>query len=220
MSSRSIGLDESLYEYFLSVSLREPEVLARLREETASMPRAGMQISPEQGQLMRLLIELLGARRALEVGVFTGYSALSVALALPADGRLIACDVDEDYTAVARRYWQAAGVDDRIELRLAPAVETLDALVAEGRSGEFDFAFIDADKANYLGYYERCLELVRRGGLVVIDNTLWQGRVIDVTDESDETEAVRLLNRVLRDDDRVTLSMLPVGDGLTLARKR
>ena len=220
MSSRSIGLDGSLYDYFLSVSLREPEVLASLREETATMRRAGMQISPEQGQFMALLIELLGARRALEVGVFTGYSALCVALALPADGRLIACDVDEDYTAVARRYWQAAGVADRIELRLAPALDTLDALIAEGRSGEFDFAFIDADKVNYLGYYERCLELVRRGGLVAIDNTLWQARVIDVSDESDDTEAVRALNRALRDDDRITLSMLPVGDGLTLARKR
>jgi len=220
MSSRSIGLDDALYEYFLSVSLREPDVLARLREETTTMRRGGMQVSPEQGQFMRFLVELIGARRALEVGVFTGYSALSVALALPEDGRLIACDVDEDYTAMARRYWEAAGIADRIELRLAPALDTLDALIAEGRSNEFDFAFIDADKVNYLGYYERCLDLVRRGGIVAIDNTLWQGRVIDVSDESDDTEAVRALNRSLHGDERVTLSMLPVGDGLTLARKR
>ena len=220
MSSRTIGLDESLHEYLLSVSLREPEVLARLRQETASMRWARMQISPEQGQLMGLLIELLGARRALEVGVFTGYSALRVELALPEDGRLIACDVDEEYTAVARRYWESAGVADRIELRLAPAMETLDALISEGRSGEFDFAFIDADKVNYLGYYERCLRLVRCGGIVAIDNTLWQGRVLDASDESDDTEAIRALNRTLRDDERISLSMLPIGDGLTLARKR
>lgn len=220
MSSRTIGLDDPLYEYYLSVSLREPEVLARLREETATMRWARMQISPEQGQLMGLLIELIGARRALEVGVFTGYSALSVALALPDDGRLIACDVNEEFTAVARRYWEEAGVADRIELRLAPALDTLDALLAEGLSGEFDFAFIDADKRNYSGYYERCLALVRRGGLVAIDNTLWQGRVIDPGDESDDTLAIRALNEALHDDDRITLSMLPVGDGLTLARKR
>ena len=220
MSTRSIGLDDSLHEYLLSVSLREPAVLARLRAETAKMRWAGMQISPEQGQLMGLLIELLGVRRALEVGVFTGYSALCVALALPADGRLVACDVDEDYTAIARRFWEEAGVAERIELRLAPALDTLDALVAEGRSGEFDFAFIDADKVNYAAYYERCLALVRAGGLIAIDNTLWQGRVLDVTDESDDTEAVRALNQALLGDERITLAMLPVGDGLTLARKR
>lgn len=220
MSTRTITLDESLHEYLLSVSLREPEVLARLRAETAKMPWARMQISPEQGQLMGLLIELLGARRALEVGVFTGYSSLCVALALPGDGRLVACDVDEDYTATAKRYWEEAGVADRIELRLAPALETLDSLVDEGRIGEFDFAFIDADKINYAAYYERCLTLVRSGGLIAIDNTLWQGRVLDAADESDDTEAIRALNRALLVDERITLSMLPVGDGLTLARKR
>ena len=220
MSSRTIALDDALYDYLCSVSLREPDVLARLREETAAIEYAGMQISPEQGQLMALLIELMGARRALEVGVFTGYSSLCVALALPEDGRLLACDVNEEWTDIARRYWAEAGVAERIELRLAPATQTLDALIRDGRAGQFDFAFIDADKVNYPAYYERCLTLVRAGGLVAIDNTLWQGKVIDESDGSEETLVMRALNRQLHDDPRVTLSMLPVGDGLTLARKR
>ena len=220
MSSRTIGLDQALYDYLRSVSLREPEVLGRLRAETAGMERAGMQISPEQGQLMGLLVELMGARRALEIGVFTGYSALCVALALPADGRLTACDVHEEWTAMARRYWAEAGVAEKIDLRIAPAIETLDALVRDGRAGYFDFAFIDADKVNYPAYYERCLTLVREGGLIAIDNTLWQGRVIDERDQSDDTVTIRALNRQLHEDPRIGLSMLPVGDGLTLARKR
>ncbi|MDX1434121.1 MAG: class I SAM-dependent methyltransferase, partial [Gammaproteobacteria bacterium] len=203
MSSRTIGLDQALYDYLRSVSLREPEVLGRLRAETAGMERAGMQISPEQGQLMGLLVELMGARRALEIGVFTGYSALCVALALPADGRLTACDVNEEWTAMARRYWAEAGVAEKIDLRIAPAVDTLDALVRDGRAGYFDFAFIDADKVSYPAYYERCLTLVRAGGLIAIDNTLWQGRVIDERDQSDDTVTIRALNAQLHEDPRV-----------------
>ncbi|MGF1611021.1 MAG: class I SAM-dependent methyltransferase [Kiloniellales bacterium] len=220
MSKKSITLDDRLYDYLLQVSLREPPLVARLREETATMPFSTMQIAPEQGQFMGLLVELIGARRALEVGTFTGYSALCVALALPSDGRVIACDVSEDYTAVARRYWQEAGVADKIDLRLAPAVETLEALLTEGAAGSFDFAFIDADKANYLAYYERSLELIRPGGLIAVDNVLWDGAVADPTREDEDTEAISALNEKLHKDERVSLSLVPVGDGLTLARKR
>jgi caffeoyl-CoA O-methyltransferase len=202
------------------VSLREPEILARLRAETARHPRAGMQISPEQGQFMRLLIELLDVRRIVEIGVFTGYSGLSMALALPPDGKLIACDVSEEFTQVARRYWREAGVADRIELRLAPAVETLDRLIADGGTGSFDLAFIDADKENYDAYYEKCLVLLRPGGVLLIDNVLWSGRVARPEDTSRDTTALRALNEKLHRDERVSLSMLPVGDGLTIARKR
>jgi caffeoyl-CoA O-methyltransferase len=179
-----------------------------------------MQISPEQGQFMALLVELTGVRRALEVGTFTGYSSLSVALAMPPEGRMIACDVSEEYTGIARRYWARAGVADKIDLRLAPALKTLDGLLADGRAGGFDLAFIDADKPSYLGYYERCLQLLRPGGLLLIDNVLWGGEVADPAVKDEDTVAIRALNDRVAGDDRVTLSMLPLGDGLTLARKR
>ena len=220
MSNRTIQVTPALYDYILAASSRESDVLGRLRAETASMPNANMQISPEQGQFMRLLVRLSGARRAIEVGVFTGYSSLSVALALPDDGRLVACDVSEEYTSVARRYWREAGVDGKIDLRIAPALETLDALLAAGEAGTFDFAFIDADKPNYPHYYERCLELLRPGGLITVDYVLWSGKVADPSVRDESTAVIRAFNEKLRDDDRVDLSLLPVGDGLTLALKR
>jgi predicted O-methyltransferase YrrM len=220
MSRRSIALDDRLYDYLLDVSLREAPPLRRLREETLALPLAAMQISPEQGQLMALLVRLIGARQCLEVGTFTGYSAMAVALALPKDGRVLCCDVDAEYAAIARRHWQAAGVADRIELRLAPALETLDALLAAGRVESFDFAFIDADKVNYDGYYERTLRLLRPGGLAAIDNVLWSGHVADPAQRDADTDALRALNRKLHGDERIDLSLLPIGDGLTLVRKR
>lgn len=220
MSTRTLTITDAVHEYLLQHGVREPSVLAELREETAAMPAARMQISPEQGQLMRLLVELTGTTRAIEVGTFTGYSALCVALAMPEDGRLIACDVSEQYTAVARRYWQQAGVAHKVDLRLAPALETLDALLADGGAESFDFAFIDADKGNYAEYYERCLKLLRGGGLVAVDNVLWSGSVADPADTDADTEAIRALNRKLAADERVTVSMVPIGDGVTLARKR
>lgn len=213
-------LPEKIYDYITSVSLREPPILRRLREETASQPMATMQIPPEHGQLLALLIQLMGARRTLEVGVFTGYSSLAVALALPSDGKIIACDVSEEYTSIARRYWKEAGVDHMIELRIKPAMETLHELIAQRQHGRFDFAFIDADKANYEGYYECALELVRAGGLIAIDNVLWHGKVIDAAVNDADTLAIRALNKKLLGDSRVTLSMLPVSDGLTLCCKR
>jgi predicted O-methyltransferase YrrM len=220
MSNRSIGLEPRLYEYLLSASLREHPLLARLRAETASHPKVNMQIAPEQGQFMALLVKLAGAQRCIEVGVFTGYSSLAVALALPATGRIVACDVSEEYTQVARRYWSEAGVADRIDLRIAPALETLDALLAEGGAGSYDFAFIDADKGAYAAYYERLLELLRPGGLIAVDNTLWDGDVADPANREPDTEAIRAFNAMLRDDQRIDLSLVPIGDGLTLARKR
>ena len=220
MTKSTTGLDPALYEYILQTTLREPEVLARLRRETDSHPQARMQISPDQGQLLGLLVELMGARRVIEVGTFTGYSSLAMALALPDDGEMVCCDVSEDYTSVARRYWAEAGVDQRITLRLVPAVETLDALISEGRAGTFDMAFIDADKENYQTYFDRCLTLLRPGGLVAVDNVLWNGRVIDPSDDTVDTKAIRAFNAGLKDDDRVTVSLLSVADGLTLARKR
>jgi predicted O-methyltransferase YrrM len=219
MSTRSIGLDDRLYDYILDVSLREPDVLRRLRDETRAMPNFQMQIAPEQGQFMALLVRLTGARRILEIGTFTGYSALAMALALPPDGRLVACDVSEEWTAIARRYWAEAGVDVLIDLRLAPALDTLDRLIADGQAGRFDTAFIDADKGNYLAYYERALDLLRPGGLVMVDNVLWGGRVVDDPKDAD-AEAIQAFNAALRDDDRVDVSLVPIGDGLTLARKR
>ena len=209
-----------IQEYLIANSLREPPVLRRLREETAAHPRARMQISPEHGQFMALLIQLMGAQRTLEVGVFTGYSSLAVALALPSDGRIVACDISEEYTAVARRYWKGAGVDHMIDLRLRPALETLRALIAEGHESRFDFAFIDADKTSYEAYYECALRLVRPGGLIMVDNVLWSGRVVDADDRRPDTVAVRAFNKKLLADSRVTLSMIPVGDGITLALKR
>jgi caffeoyl-CoA O-methyltransferase len=220
MSNRTLSLDNALYAYLLDASLREHPVLARLRAETARHPHVNMQIAPEQCQFMALLVRLMGARRCLEIGVFTGYSSLAVALALPAEGRIMACDVSEEYTAVARRYWAEAGVAERIELRLAPALETLDALLAAGAAGSYDFAFIDADKEAYAGYYERVLQLLRPGGLVAVDNTLWDGAVADPDDQSADTLAIRAFNESLHRDDRVDLSLVPIGDGLTLARKR
>jgi caffeoyl-CoA O-methyltransferase len=220
MSNRSISLTDSLYQYLLDVSLREPGLLLRLREETAADPQARMQISPEQGQFMALLTKLAGARRCLEVGVFTGYSSLCVATALPDDGRIVACDVSEHWTSIARRYWVEAGVEHKIDLRLAPALETLDSLVAAGEAASYDFAFIDADKTNYVAYYERVLVLLRPGGLVVADNTLWSGRVADPEVADEDTVALRHFNEHLHRDSRVDLSVLPVGDGLTLARKK
>jgi caffeoyl-CoA O-methyltransferase len=220
MTRRTIQLTDRLYDYLLSVSLREPDVLARLRAETASHPKAEMQISPEQGQFMRFLIRLIDARRTLELGVFTGYSALSAALALPAGGRVVACEIDAGFAEVARRWWREGGVEGKIDLRLGPAVETLDALLADGQAGTFDFAFVDADKDSYRAYYERCLALVRPGGLILFDNTLWGGEVADPEASGTGLEEIRALNSLLHQDDRIDLSFLPISDGLTLARKR
>ncbi len=219
MSSKTFTLPDGLYQYLLANSLRDSELLRELRSVTASDPMARMQISPEQGQFMALLVQLMGAKRCLEVGVFTGYSSLSVALALPVDGKLVACDVSAEWTAIARRFWEKAGVADKIDLRLAPATQTLDALLAEGRAESFDFAFIDADKENYLNYYQRCLKLVRRGGLIAVDNTLWSGRVADPGNQESDTVHIRAFNARLHDDARIRLSLLPLGDGLTLALK-
>ena len=220
MSNKTSGLNQQLYNYLLSVSLREPDILRELREETAQHPRAGMQIAPEQGQFMALLIQLLGAKKTLEVGVFTGYSSLCIALVLPPTGQIVACDISEEYTAIARRYWQAAGVADKIDLRLAPAIETLDQLLADGEAESFDFAFIDADKRNYQAYYERSLQLIRPGGLIAIDNVLWSGRVIDFEDNDKQTQAIRDFNQYLYQDNRISLSLVPIADGLTLALKK
>lgn len=219
MSNRSLTIDDRLYDYLLKVSLRESDLLRELRAETAKLPGAGMQISPEQGQFMVLLVEMLGVKRAIEVGTFTGYSSLSVAGAMPEDGRLICCDVSEEFTAIARRYWARAGLDGKIELKLGPAIETLDKLV-KTEAGKFEFAFIDADKTNYLHYYERILKLLRPGGVVLIDNVLWGGAVADPKDNDSDTVAIRLLNEHVKADKRVSLSLLPLGDGLTIARKR
>jgi len=202
------------------MSLREPDILRRLREETAPLPMARMQISPEQGQFMGMLIRLLGARATIEVGVFTGYSSVSVALALPEGGKIIACDVSEEWTSIARRYWRDAGVANKIDLRLRPALETLDALLVEGRAGAFDFAFIDADKANYSNYYERCFELIRPGGLIAIDNVLWHGDVVNPAKQDEDTQAIRAFNERVSRDDRVWVGLLPISDGLTLAMKK
>lgn len=220
MTRRSITLTDSLHEYLLSVSLREPELLARLRHETAGLPESRMQIGPEQGQFMAFLLRLMGAKRCLEIGVFTGYSSLIAALALPEDGSIVACDVSEEWTSIARRYWREAGVEEKIDLRLGPALESLDGLVASGDSGCFDFAFIDADKESYLAYYERVLPLLRTGGLIAVDNTLWSGRVVDPEVADADTLALRHFNDALFHDERVDLSLVPIGDGLTLARKR
>ncbi len=221
MSRDQLSPTDKLEAYIRDVSVREPEILTRLRAETANLEAAAMQISPEQGQFMALLVETLGARRCLEVGVFTGYSALVVALALPQDGRLIACDVSEEYTSIARRYWAEAGMAHKIDLRLAPAVETLDRLLEGGQAGTFDFAFIDADKPNYDHYYERALKLLRPGGIVAIDNVLWGGSVIKREKDKDaNTLAIRALNSKIKNDNRVTISLLTIGDGLTVARKR
>jgi predicted O-methyltransferase YrrM len=219
MSNTFLALTDRLYEYLLAHTPREPEVLDRLRAETARLPQSIMQISPVQGQFLALLLKLTGAAKTLEVGVFTGYSSLWTALTLPPGGRVVACDVSEEFTSIARRYWAEAGVADKITLRLAPATETLDALIAGGEAGTFDFAFVDADKENYDAYYERALKLVRRGGLIVFDNMLWYGKVADPAVQDADTVALRALNDKLSRDERVFVSLVPVGDGMTLAVK-
>lgn len=215
--ANAVQLPPNLEKYLISVSVHEPEALARLRAETAPMPRAGMQISPDMGQFLQFLVRALGIRRSLEVGVFTGYSSASVALAMPEDGRIIACDVSEEWTSIARRYWKEAGIADKIDLRLAPATETLDALLAAGEEGKFDFAFIDADKSNYWNYFERAIRLVRRGGVIAIDNVLWDGKVVDPAVSDPDTVAIRAFNQRIHEDPRVFISMVPIRDGLTLA---
>jgi caffeoyl-CoA O-methyltransferase len=219
MARRSLELDDRLYDYLLQFGTRESDLLKDLRSETAKLPAAGMQIGPEQGAFMSLLVELVGAKRALEIGTFTGYSSLCIAAALPTDGKLICCDVSEEYTSIARDYWRRAGLESKIELRLGPALATLDALIAADVE-TFDFAFIDADKGNYSNYYDRALNLVRPGGLIAIDNVLWGGDVADPKKNDDDTAAIRALNEKVRNDERVTLALAPIGDGLTLARKR
>ncbi len=218
MSNKTLCITEELYEYMLSVSLREPDVLRELRDETAQDENANMQISPEQGQFMGLLVKLLGAKRTLDIGVYTGYSALCIAMALPEDGRVVACDVSREWTEIAKRYWQKAGVQDKIELHLAPAQHTLEGLLKKRADG-FDFAFIDADKKNYDLYYEYCLQLIRPGGMIAIDNVLWGGAVADATINDDDTVAIRALNQKIHADPRVEISLVPIADGLALARK-
>ena len=218
--ARNVGLSDTVYKYLVDHSVREDPVLAALRQETAKLPHAGMQIGPDQGQFMALLAKLIGARHCIEVGVFTGYSSLAVALALPPDGRIVACDVSEEWTAIARRYWEKAGVASKIDLRLGPATATLDQLLADGGEGRYDFAFIDADKGAYREYFERCLRLLRPNGLIAIDNTLWSGDVADPSNTKSDTVALRALNDALHHDERVDIALLPLGDGVTLARKR
>jgi predicted O-methyltransferase YrrM len=219
MSNQPIALDAKLYSYLLAHGLRETPAQLGLRETTRTHEWAIMQICPEQGQFMAMLVQLMGARRAIEIGVFTGYSALCVAQALPADGFVLACDVSDEYTRIGRPYWEAAGVAHKIDLQLAPALQTLETRLEQGEAGSYDFAFIDADKVNYDAYYERCLRLLRTGGLIVIDNVLWSGAVA-LPATSDATAALQALNKKLHADPRIDLSMLPIGDGLTLARKR
>lgn len=215
--SRQLPLDERLYRYLVDHSVREPAVLRELREETAKLPMAMMQIGPDQGQFMGLLAKLIGAKRCLEVGIFTGYSSLAVALALPEDGSIVAMDVSEEWTAIARRYWQQAGVADRIELRIAPAIETLAALPA---ARTFDFAFVDADKVSYRAYYDALLPRLRPNGLLVFDNVLWMGQVLDTQSPSEDTRALQALNDHLATDTRVQAVMISVSDGLTIVRKK
>lgn len=218
MGKKTLPLDDRLYEYLLSVSLRETLLLKKLREETDKLEAAAMQISADQGQFMALLLKILNARRIIEIGTFTGYSALVMALALPDDGEIICCDTSVEWTNIAKRYWADAGVDSKIDLRLAPALETLDGLITEGQQNTFDFAFIDADKVNMPNYYESCLQLIRPGGLIAVDNVLWGGAVIDPENQAADTVAIREFNDMLKGDDRVDLSLVPIGDGLTLAR--
>ncbi len=220
MSSRTLNLDDRLIDYLRSVSVKDTPILAKLRAETAKQKMAVMQISPEQGQFMALLVELMGARRTIEIGTFTGYSALVVAMALPAQGRVVACDVSEEWTSIGRRHWAEAGVAHKIDLRLGPAAKTLDAMIEAGESALYDFAFIDANKEDYDAYYERCLVLLRQGGIVAIDNVLWSGKVADDKVHDKDTDAIRALNAKIATDARVTSCMLPIGDGLTLCRKR
>lgn len=220
MTKTTIGLSDELAAYVHVHGTREPAVLGRLREETATLPQHRMQVPPEQGAFLALLVELMGARRCVEVGTFTGYSSTAVALALPPDGRLVCCDVSEEWTSIARRYWAEAGVADKVDLRIGPAVDTLDQLLDDGGEDSFDLGFVDADKVGYDAYYERLLRLVRPGGLIVFDNTLWGGDVLDEDSEDKDTRALQALNLKLADDERITLCLLPVADGVTLARRR
>jgi predicted O-methyltransferase YrrM len=220
MSSKTLFMPDEVHAYLVTRSVRETKVQRALRAATRGMPGAGMQIAPEQGALMQVLVRMLGAKRYLEIGTFTGYSALCVALAMPRNGRLTCCDSSEEWTAVARRFWKSARVDRKIDLRLAPALQTLDALLREGHAKRYDLAFIDADKENYLRYFERCMKLVRRGGVIAIDNTLWAGRVVDQRYQDVDTRAIRAFNRRLHGDRRIDLALVPIGDGLTLAYKR
>jgi predicted O-methyltransferase YrrM len=220
MTDRRLTITDDIHRYLVEHSVREPAVLARLRAATETLPEAAMQIGPEQGQLMALLAKLIGAKRCIEVGVFTGYSSLAVALALPEDGRILACDVSEQWTAIARKFWREAGVEHKIELKLQPAVRTLEQLLAAGEAGRYDFAFVDADKPAYDTYYELLLQLLRPGGLMALDNTLWSGAVANPNEREPNTVALRTLNDKLHRDERIDLSLLPVGDGLTIARKR
>ena len=220
MASKTSGTSPELYDYLLSVSLREPEVLRELRELSSARPGARMLIPPDQGQFMHLLLKLMGAKRVLEVGTFTGYSTLWMGLALPEDGEIIACDIDAKSGAIAQEFWKKANLDQKITLHLAPALDTLNQLLENGAAGTFDFAFIDADKRNYGAYYERCLQLVRTGGLVVIDNVLWSGRVTDAQSEDKRTQAIQEFNQKRHGDTRVEMSLLAIGDGLTLLRKQ
>ena len=219
MTNRNLTFDDTLYAYLVDHTLREHPAQAALRAATATHSHAGMQIGPDQGQFMALLVKLLGARRTIEIGVFTGYSSLTVALALPDDGHVLACDISEEYTCIGRPYWQEAGVAHKIDLRLAPALETLDAQLDAGAAGQYDFAFIDADKTGYDAYYERCLQLVRPGGLIAIDNALWGGSVARSATDAD-TLALQQLNAKVRDDERVDMALVAIGDGLMLARRR
>lgn len=212
--------DRKVIDYILKTSVREPEVLGRLREETAAHPESRFQIPPEQGQLFRLLIRLGGARRVIEIGVFTGYSSLAMAMALPPDGRIVACDISEEYTSTARRYWSEAGVAGKIDLRIAPAKQTLDGMIAAGENGSYDLAFIDADKTGYPGYYEQCLKLIRPGGVIALDNMLSRGRVLEESSEERDVASLHRMNEFIHDDERVDALLLPIGDGLTLAVKR
>ena len=220
MTSTTIGRPDVIHAYIERVGYREPAILARLREATASHPQIGMQVAPEQGAVLALLVEIIGARRCLEIGTFTGYSSLAVALALPSDGRLVCCDVSDEYTATARRFWAEAGVAEKVELRLAPATDTLDALLADGEAGAFDLAFIDADKPAYGDYWERCLRLVRPGGLIVLDNMLFHGRAVHPAPDDVNGGAIHALNERIAADERVSFVLLGIADGMTIARRR
>lgn len=220
MSKQTLQLDDELYRYLLTMGSRETELLKRLREETARVPMSRMQIAPEQGAFMSLLVKITGARKCLEVGTFTGYSALCLASAMPADGHLYCCDVDANWTSIAQRYWQDAGITGRITLTLAPAAETLQKLLDAGHGRSFDLIFLDADKVNYDTYYELALKLLRSGGLLLVDNVLWSGRVLGHLVTDDDTRAIKSLNQKIQQDQRVDMAMLPLADGLTIARKR
>ena len=220
MSSSTIGLSNELRKYMLDVSFRDNEILRQLREETLTLKEAQMQISPEQGAFLSILTKILNAKKTLDIGVFTGYSSLVVARELPDDGSVVACDTSIEWTSIAKKYWKLAGVDNKVDLHLAPAIETLEKLIEDGQGSTYDFSFIDADKINYQSYYEYSLTLVKPGGIIAVDNVLWSGQVIDETDFEPATRAIRSFNEKLHQDDRVSISMVPIGDGLTLAYKK